>query len=69
MRWLNLSEYMQHTREQYSWWFSSRLPMQCRIATDLGASPFLQTMCPPVGPDALEMRSNSRLVMTFSSLP
>ena len=60
---------MQHTREQYSWWFSSRLPTQWKIATDLGASPSLQTIWPPVGPEAFDRRSNSRLVITLSSMP
>ena len=61
--------YMQHTLEQYSWYFSSRLPTQWMIATLFGSSPFFNNTLPVVGPAELTMRSNSRLVITLSNLP
>ncbi len=61
---------MQHTAEQYGWWRLSRLPTQWISATLLGSvTPSRSTILPSVGPAALHMRSNSRLVKTFASRP
>ena len=60
--------YMQQTDEQYPLphWLLSREPMHCSQAMRLGSrSSASRLRCPMVGPVALRMRSNSRLVSTF----
>ena len=54
---------MQQTAEQYALWFTSRLPTQWMMATDLGSVlPSRSTILPLVGPAALQSRSNSMFV-------
>ena len=63
-----LAVYIQHTEEQYSReQVASRDPTQWMNAMRCGTLPSDgQTMRPPVEPDGLVMRSNWRLVTTFS---
>jgi len=58
-------------REQYSCalGFLSREPTQWMIATRSGFTPSAVRIWPPVGPAALDSRSNSRAVMMLGDLP
>ena len=69
--WAFLIACMQQTAEhQGRPWATSREPTHWMKATERGVSPFeSRRSFPPVGPEALIIRSSSRLVITSGSSP